>query len=258
MASSAQFQLFPPPPPKINTTIDQNPFRRSKSKASTQGASFPLQALVKSPDVESVIIQIIEEPRKIQPLPQARIAPLKDRSPRVDRGVEAVYDAPVNVAASVRSSPPPPPPAPASTISASPTLVRSNTPVSESQPNSPIVLMRSMFPTYNPNIPLNQQQYYPQRDASVQGQITSKEEYSPHLTSPSQLDEVLGARTAPSSVLDFPMDDVAIRVPKFSSTQELDRLWEATNGQEPDAVISGFDLQMSRYLSCSPKSPSES
>ena len=106
-----------------------------------------------------------------------------------------------------------------------------------------------MFPPYNPNLPLDQQAYYPQREASSQGQVISREEYSPRVTSPSQLDEVLGgAKTAPSSVLDFSMDDAAVKVPKFSAAQELDNLWEATNGQEPDAVMLGFDLQMSRYL----------
>lgn len=107
-----------------------------------------------------------------------------------------------------------------------------------------------MFPTYNPNLPLSQQQYYPQRQACLQGQVASREEYSPNLTSPSVLDKVLGgAKTAPSSVLDFPMDDIVInKNPQFSSTRELETLWDATNGHEPDSTLTGFDLQMSRYV----------
>jgi hypothetical protein len=251
MASGAQFQLFPPPPPKINTTLDSNPFRRTKSKPAGQGPSFPLQTLVKSPDAETVIIQIIEEPRKIQPLPQAHTPSLKEQNQGLAGEPQPGNNGPVHVGSSARCSPRPPPAAPASFCSASPTLVRSNCSPSQS-PSSPILPMRSIFPTYNPSIPLSQQPYYPQREATLQGRIASRQDYSPNLASPSQLDEVLGgAKTAPSSVINFPMDDGAIQVPRFSSPQDLDRLWEATNGQDADAVSSGFDLQMSRYVSFS-------
>jgi len=248
MASTGNFQLFPPPPPRINTALDPNPFRRAKTKPAAQGVSFPLQALVKSPDNGAVIIHIIEEPRKAQPLPQARLTPLNERSAEVESAMKPNNATPVNASSSVLSLPQPPP-APESVRSASPALAANTSPPSESQVNSPVVPMRSMFPTYNPNLPLAQQPYYPQRITSLHGQIASREEYSPHLASPSQLDEVLGGvKTAPSSVLDFPMDDVAARLPTFSSAQDLARLWEATNGQEPDRVTSGFDLQMSRYF----------
>lgn len=249
MTSDARFQLFPPPAPKTNTAVDPKPFRKAISKPAAQFESFPLQTLIKSQDAEAVVLQIIEEPCEIQPLPQARIAPAKDLSQEVDRGQVADNDAPAVVTSSVRSSlPPPPPPPPVSSCSVLPTLVESHSTPSQSQPNSPIVPMRSMFPTYNPNLPLSQQQYYPQRQTSLRGQAASREEYSPRLASPSQLDEVLGgAKTAPSSVLDFPMDDLAIKATQFSSNQELDRLWKATNGQEPDAALQAFDLQMSRW-----------
>jgi hypothetical protein len=250
MTSDARFQLFPPPAPKTNTAVDPKPFRKAISKPAAQFESFPLQTLIKSQDAEAVVLQVIEEPREIQPLPQARIAPAKNLSHEVDRGQVVVNDAAAIVTSSVRSSvpPPPPPPPPVSSYSVLPTLVESHSSPSQSEPNSPIVPMRSMFPTYNPNLPLSQQQYYPQRQTSLRGQVASREEYSPRLASPSQLDEVLGgAKTAPSSVLDFPMDDLAIKATQFSSNQELDRLWEATNGQEPDAALQAFDLQMSRW-----------
>jgi hypothetical protein len=248
MASTGNFQLFPPPPPRINTTLDPNPFRRAKTKPAAQIVSFPLQALVKSPDNGAVIIHVIEEARNVQPLPQARIAPLNERSAEIDPATKSNNVTHVNASSSLQSLPPPPP-APGSVRSASLTLATNTSPRSESQANSPVVPMRSMFPTYNPNLPLAQQPYYPQRIASLHGQIASREEYSPRLASPSQLDEVLGGvKTAPSSVLDFPMDDVAAKLPTFSSAQDLARLWEATNGQEPDRVTSGFDLQISRYF----------
>lgn len=244
MGSNVQFQLFPPPPPKINTNVDQNPFRRVQSKPAAEGTSFPQQTLVKSPGTETVIIQIIEGPHEIRPVPQAHVAPLKkDQTPESEAGNHAL----VTAESGVHSLPGFPPPAPISVCSASPTLVTGNGSPLQPAPKSPIVPMRSMFPTYNPNLPLSQQPYYPQREASLQGQVVSREEYSPHLTSPSQLDEVLGGvKTAPSSVLEFPMEDVALKAPRFSSAQELDRLWEATNGQDAEAAPSGFDLQMSR------------
>jgi hypothetical protein len=200
---------------------------------------------MKSSGAETVIIQIIEEPRKIEPLPRAHIAPQPTQSTKALQQ-EAGNASSINARSPEQASLPPPPPAIVSIRSNSPALVRSNS-LSSQSPRSPFVPMRSMFPTYNPTIPLSQQPYYPQREASLPGQASSREDYSPHLTSPSQLDEVLGgAKTAPSSIIDFPMDDPAIKGPTFSSVQELDRLWEATNGQEPDAVISDFDLQMSR------------
>lgn len=248
MASNATFQLFPPPPPKITTTFEPNPFRRAKSKPDGEGASFPLQTLMKSPGAETVIIQIIEEPRKIQPLPQAHLPSSKDRCPVQNREIQPGNEIPVASGNPLRSSIPPPPPAAESVCSASPTLVRSSCSRPGSEAFSPIVPMRSMFPTFNPNLPLSQQPYYPQRDTSLQGQVVSREEYSPHLVSPSQMDEVLGGvKTAPSSIINFPMDDAAFKIPRFSSPQELDKLWEATNGQEPELVLAGFDLQMSRY-----------
>lgn len=233
MASTAQFQLFPPPPPKINTNVVSKSNRTNPSTPATQGISLPLQTLVKSPGTESVIIKVIGESGKIQPLPQARIAPPKKPNSSSEWGQTARDDEDEDARRSVRASllPPPPPlppqqqsqerrqqppPLPSFSSSASPSdsppLVDHKSSTSpRSQPTSPDVPLRSMFPTYNPNLPLSQQQYYPQRQACLQGQVASREEYSPNLTSPSVLDKVLGgAKTAPSSVLDFPMDDIVI------------------------------------------------
>ena len=75
----------------------------------------------------------------------------------------------------------------------------------------------------------------------------SREEYNPS-RSPSRLDEALGPRTAPASIVDFPVDVPFMKEPKFSSISELEKLWAATNGAiEPDTTIGEFDLRMSRY-----------
>jgi hypothetical protein len=264
MASTARFQLFPPPPPKIHTGADHNLRRKTSTKSAAEGLGIPLQTLVKSPATQGIVIQVVGETGRIQPLPQAHIGPTKESSPSIDQGAATQDNKDVDDKADARRSIrnsflPPPPPFPPQGLPLRPLSTSSPSPSTRaagqssnsgprSQPTSPDVPMRSMFPTYNPNIPLSQQQYYPQRETGLQGQVVSREEYSPNMTSPSRLDEVLGgAKTAPSSVLDFPMDDLAVKTPRFSSARDLDRLWGATNGQEPDSCLTGFDLHMSRY-----------
>lgn len=78
-------------------------------------------------------------------------------------------------------------------------------------------------------------------------QNVSREDYSPSVSSLSRMDSVLGGpRTAPASIVDFPTDVLALKEPHFSSVADLEKLWEATNGQEPENVIGDFDLRMSR------------
>ena len=106
-----------------------------------------------------------------------------------------------------------------------------------------------MFPTYNPSLRLSQQQYYPQRATDVLRENVSRDDYIPS-RSPSRLDEALGGpRTAPASIVNFPLDVLAVKEPQFSSVAELEKLWAATNGaQEPGTLIGDFDLRMSRYV----------
>lgn len=119
------------------------------------------------------------------------------------------------------------------------------------EPTSPVVPMRSMFPTYNPSLPLGRQSYYPQRTTSLPRQLYQRDEYKPRASTPSQLDDATGGlRTAPASIIDFPRD--MPRAQRFSSLRDLPKLWEATNGQEPSAVHESFDLQMSRYAFSEP------
>jgi hypothetical protein len=104
-----------------------------------------------------------------------------------------------------------------------------------------------MFPTYNPSVRLSQQQYFPQRATDIQRGNVSRDDYIPS-RSPSRLDEALGPRTAPASIVNFPMDIFTKREPTFSSVPELEKLWAATNGgHDPETMIEDFDLRMSRY-----------
>lgn len=133
-------------------------------------------------------------------------------------------------------------PEPISSRSGSPTLV-------DGKPTkSPVVPIRSMFPTFNPNVPLSQQSYYPQRPypariSSIAGNI-SREDYRSSISTP--IDRAVGTRTAPPSVLNFGSDVMSISEPQFSSHKELEKLWEASHGMEPNGHLKSFDLEMAR------------
>ena len=144
--------------------------------------------------------------------------------------------------ATPKPQPQPPSPEPVSSRSGSATLVQ-DLPV-----KSPVVPIRSMFPTFNPAIPLNQQNYYPQRPFPARmssiARNLSREEYRSSLSTP--IDRAMGIRTAPSSVLNFPADVMSISEQQFSSHKELETLWEASHGMEPSSIQKSFDLEMSR------------
>ncbi|RMZ86445.1 hypothetical protein DV736_g6329, partial [Chaetothyriales sp. CBS 134916] len=151
------------------------------------------------------------------------------------------------------NTPPPktatsPPSQPLSERPGSTTLVQYTPPGAATDP-SPVVPFRSMFPTYNPSLPLSQQNYYPQRPfpvrlSSISRSNVSRSEYRNTMTTP--VDRALGARSAPASVLNFGFDSMSVNEPQFSSHRELEKLWEASHGTEPNSSIKSFTLEMSR------------
>lgn len=133
-------------------------------------------------------------------------------------------------------------PEPISSRSGSPTLV-------EGLPaKSPVVPIRSMFPTFNPNVPLSQQNYYPQRPYPTRmssiARNLSREDYRSSISTP--IDRAMGIMTAPPSVLNFQSDVMSISEPQLSSHKELEKLWEASHGMEPNGLLKTFDLEMAR------------
>ena len=198
-----------------------------------------------------------EEPVQRKPSPPSYS---RTRSPSLDDyiGVAITTSSPLDGATPSQTLPPPPPranarakmmpkaipssPDPVSSRSGSPTLV-------QSLPNkSPVVPIRSMFPTYNPTIPLNQQSYYPQRPFPARmssiARNLSREEYRSSISTP--IDRSMGTRTAPASVLNFPSDLMSISEPQYSSHRELEKLWEASHGMDPASILKTFDLEMVR------------
>jgi hypothetical protein len=134
-------------------------------------------------------------------------------------------------------------PEPVSSRSGSPTLVQSL------PGKSPVVPIRSMFPAYNPSVPLHQQNYYPQRPYPARlssiARNLSRDDYRSSASTP--IDQAMGVRTAPASMLNFQSDVMSISEPQYSSHRELEKLWEASHGMEPSKIVKSFDLEMVRY-----------
>lgn len=120
------------------------------------------------------------------------------------------------------------------------------------QDPSPIVPIRSMFPTYDPSVPLKQQNYVPARPipAYLTGNLSfgpgaAREEYRSSLSTP--FAAPAGLRSGPPSMLNFPTDTTSINgTPTISTHRELEKLWLASHGTEPDHRLKAFDLEMAR------------
>ncbi|KAK5196041.1 hypothetical protein LTR92_003584 [Exophiala xenobiotica] len=115
---------------------------------------------------------------------------------------------------------------------------------------SPIVPIRSMFPTYDPSIHLTKQPYAPQRplparlSALIPPGAFSREDYRSSLSLPFAAS---AQRTAPASILNFPSDVMSVNIgPRISTQRDLEKLWEASHGTEPDFAIKTFTLEMAR------------
>jgi hypothetical protein len=102
--------------------------------------------------------------------------------------------------------------------------------------------MKSIFPRYDPNVPLSQQKYYPQLPNSPQGRRPRALTLSPQ----PEIDRTLGPKTVPASVMDFPTDVLDQVEVRYSSTEELKDLWEAANGQRPKDLAETYNLRVAR------------
>ncbi|KAL2410432.1 hypothetical protein ABEF95_002126 [Exophiala dermatitidis] len=115
---------------------------------------------------------------------------------------------------------------------------------------SPIVPIRSMFPTYDPTLPLPRPPYAPQRPLppSFSGRPSllpiSRDDYRSSLSIPIAMST---QRTAPASILSFPSDVMSLNLgPHISTQRELEKLWEASHGAEPSQETRSFELEMAR------------
>lgn len=117
----------------------------------------------------------------------------------------------------------------------------STTPASS---KSPVVPFRSMFPVYNPQVNLAQQQYYPQRPGAVRSSSLLNKTTSPDRPrSAATWTQMVGSPLAAPSFANLPLDTLT---PLVSNARELNNLWEATHGMEPNPRITSYDLELTR------------
>jgi len=275
MAASKAFVLFPPPLPPVPKLGLPNPHVRRPSLSHRAIVGSPTETVVKSENGESVIIKI-EEPDAGRPrssdigIAITTHSRPHSRASSTDSAIVVVPASPIDGHTSLSSphlyaTPPqdvpprqatpanfkPPPVRPVnspsqSARSESATLVRSNS--MRSNAVSPVAPLRSIFPIYNPELPLSQQSYYPQRPTSLQPRYMSRDDYSSRVGTPSQCGRAIGEpRTAPPSICSFAADVMSIPEMRYSSQNELEKLWEASHGMEANASIGSFDLEMARY-----------
>ncbi|KAI9885932.1 MAG: hypothetical protein M1823_002258 [Watsoniomyces obsoletus] len=123
--------------------------------------------------------------------------------------------------------------------------------------------IRSIFPQYNPTVPLAHQNYRPTQASPkhIPREHISKEPYSPtlystgspgqHTTSPGRV-----CLSASSTVSSFPAGVLGNHPPRHSSLEELVDLWEAANGQGTIETGKTFSLKVTRDGSINPHSRS--
>lgn len=244
----SQFQLFPPPPSEVKGS--KNPFRKGVKKPPAKdepGSPIPLQEVKDSSKTESVVLQITEDAHQFPPPPSA---PGRSKSPS---SVEASYRSisPMSTNSQSRrdnGSHHFAGPSHGDSSNGNSSVHTGSSAVSPQSSHSSVspAPMRSMFPQFDPKIPLNKQDCHPSmsNDASA-----AKRARRPHLTlSPptSEIDQVLGPKTVPASVLNFPTGVLEPEGIRYSSPQELEMLWEVANGQRPQNIFGDFNLRMTK------------
>jgi len=250
----SQFQLFPPPSAEVKAA--KNPFRRGIKKPATvkvePTSPISLHETKDSAKAESVLLQIIEDTSSFPPPPSHPPNP-RAKSPSVVKSSPS-SNSPQSPRSRSRqenkyTSRASPSQGSLSTSSSSSHTASSTTSPQSSQSSVSPVPMRSMFPRFDPKLPLHNQISNPQRP---NGDLPSKKSQRPQLTltTSSEIDHVLGPKTVPASVLNFPngISDSSEEI-RYSTPYELEMLWEAANGQRPQNLSGTFNLHMTRYVS---------
>ncbi|KKK21554.1 hypothetical protein P175DRAFT_0508411 [Aspergillus ochraceoroseus IBT 24754] len=243
----SQFQLFPPPAPQ---GVPKNPFRKGprRPSVSTQSSvSSPLEdPRGKGAEAKAVVLQVVE-PSSIKPSRKAHIPPPSPRSSTPEARPGSRSPESISKASPEEQNVSSPLPDDNKLLSPARTngdgesgRAQNPAPVAA----SPIVPMRSIFPRFNPDAPLGQQQYCNGVSQNFSRPRTRPAELD--LSQAPEIDRALGPKTVPASVLDFPaglLDPVDV---VYSSTAELRGLWEAANGQRPEGIGGNFSLRMQR------------
>ncbi|KAJ5609237.1 hypothetical protein N7528_009804 [Penicillium herquei] len=249
---SQSFQLFPSTTPEPK--VPKNPFRKGiKKPVSTveSEASIPLDDLQDSSKTsESVLLQIIQDTQTLPPpppLPAAHLARSKSPSksvssyesfsPQSSRSRSRQESRSNHRALPSQSS--------MSNSSGSFRTINSAVSPQSSQSSVSPVPMRSMFPQFDPKLPLDQQGA-PSMPSDTPEAIKKARRPKLTLASTSEIDQFLGPKTVPASVLNFPTGVLESEEVRFSSPHELEMLWEAANGQRPQELYGTFNLRLTK------------
>ncbi|KAL1656616.1 hypothetical protein SLS61_001083 [Didymella pomorum] len=251
------FQLFPPPPRARQTSPARRPSPAAKPSVPAPVVERKDSAnhMEEPVDFHELVIQVNSVPVSpsnanstvpyITAPPQAHVAPANifTSGPRTASPVvaqEDFYRGPSPSFSTPHAYSPEPNRAVSPAFSTCDTLVRSNTTATR-PPRSPQeeIQMRSMFPTYNPNLPLSQQAYKPTQASPTHLQTSrsqySSEPYVPHGNTSSR--NTVAAKPPPKTF--------------FTPSHLLDNLWLAANGQE-DPAIQIYTLKMHRATLANP------
>ncbi|KAF2997691.1 hypothetical protein E8E13_006401 [Curvularia kusanoi] len=249
------FQLFPPPPRARQTSPARRPSPGVKPSVPAPVVERKDSAnhLEEPVDFHELVVQVNSVP--VSPSNIGNVAPVIAAPPRAyvapangstagpaAPGIiaqEDFYRGPSPSLNGIHAYSPEPNRAASPAFSTCETLVRSNTTATR-PPRSPQeeIQMRSMFPTYNPNLPLSQQAYKPTQASPTHLQ-TSRSPYSPEPYVPhsSTSRNTAAAKPAPKTF--------------FTPSNLLDNLWLAANGQEEPAVQI-YTLKMHRATLANP------
>ncbi|KAJ5308032.1 hypothetical protein N7476_008688 [Penicillium atrosanguineum] len=227
----SQFQLFPPPSPVRG---NKNPFRKSAKKLTVQvepGSPIPLDEIKDSTKTEAVLLQIIEDTQSFPP-PPSRSPLARNKSSAVTEASPAHISprSPRNWSRPPKSNRALPSQSPSNTSSSGRTVSSAVSPQSShSIPN-----FHSISSTSIPPMHAETPAAKPRRP-----QLTLS-------TPSSDIDQALGPKTVPASILNFPAGVLEPEEIRYSSPQELELLWEAANGQRAQNLFGTFNMRMTR------------
>ncbi|KAF2135391.1 uncharacterized protein K452DRAFT_303578 [Aplosporella prunicola CBS 121167] len=210
------------------------PAQASSSRQSSQSApviAIPEPARTRRPvttsksTIRKPLSPISEKSASTSPL-QANVAPLPETgSPSRQTPASEKNTSPIHYPDRQATASP--------SFSDSTTLVRSNSAATQQTPHvSPhgVPAMRSIFPRYNPNVPLSQQQYKPTQPSptEISKDKISRPSYSPKFYIPH------------SNVSQGRLKET----PCYTPARELNHLWNAANGKPSEESKRTFSLQM--------------